>query len=255
MTLIERELRLNNQRIDTQATKTMIQPRTLHSMSVLGLALLVGLTACKPSAPVTTNAAAPPSMDAASKASAGEHVAATVDAINPLTSPREAVIASMHKLMDASSYHVSMKMTGGPNAMMGNEVDFVAPDRFRMEMAGVGTQIIVGDTMYMSMQGRSMKVPMPKDTTAQWRNPGNFKEAEASMTAESMGSDSVAGISAQKYAVHQTVPKNTDYTLWIDSDGLPLQMRMNMDSNGTPITMTMRYSRINDSTMSIDAPK
>lgn len=255
MALIEKDLRFNYRHIDPQATKTMLQPRTLHSMSVLGLALLMGLTACKPSAPVTTNAAAPPSMDAASKASASEHVAATVDAINPLTSPREAVIASMHKLMDASSYHVSMKMTGGPNAMMGNEVDFVAPDRFRMEMAGVGTQIIVGDTMYMSMQGRSMKVPMPKDTTAQWRNPGNFKEAEASMTAESMGSDSVAGISAQKYAVHQTVPKNADYTLWIDSDGLPLQMRMNMDSNGTPITMTMRYSRINDSTMSIDAPK
>ncbi|MDI1254000.1 hypothetical protein [Thermomonas sp.] len=239
---------------------TMILPRTLPSLSLLGLALLLGLAACKPSAPAATDAdlAAPPSMDAPredTKASASEHFAAAADAINPMTSPREAVIASMHKMMDATSYHVSMKMSGGPKAMMGNEVDFVAPDRFRMEMAGVGTQIIVGDTMYMSTQGRSMKVPMPKNTTSKWRDPGNFKEAEASMTAEGMGSESVEGISTQKYNVRQSVPKASDYTLWIAPDGMPLQMRMNMDSKGTPMTMTMRYSRINDPTLSIDAPK
>ena len=241
--------------ITKQATKTMIQPRTLPSMSLLGLALLLGLAACKPSTPAATDMTAPPSMHEATKASAGEHATAAVDAINPMTSPREAVIASMHKLMDATSYHVSMQMSGGPKGLMNNEVDFVAPDRFRMEMAGVGTQIIVGDTMYMSMQGRSMKVPMPEGITNQWRNPGNFKEAEASMMAEGMGSEAVDGISAQKYSVRQSVPTTTDYTLWIGPDGMPLQMRMNIDMKGTPTTTTLRYSRINDPTLSVDTPK
>ena len=235
----------------------MTVSRNLPSLPILAIAILLGLTACKPSAPVSTDAVPPPSMDTpeqASKASASEHVAAVVDAINPISSAREAVIASMHKLMDARSYHVSMQMSGGPKAMMANEIDFVAPDRFRMKMAGVGTQTIVGDTMYVSMQGRSMKVPMPKDITKQWRDPGNLKEAEAGMTAEGMGSDSVDGISAQKYNVRQTVPTTTDYTLWIGADGMPLQMRMNTDVNGAPATMTMRYSRINDPTLSIEAP-
>lgn len=236
----------------------MTNSSNLRSLSIITIAILLGLAACKPSVPVATDGTAPPSMDAqqdATKASASKHVAAAVDAINPITSAREAVIASMHKLMNASSYHVSMQMSGGPNAMMSNELDFVAPDRFRVEMAGVGTQTIVGDTMYMSMQGRSMKMPMPKDTTKQWRDPGNFKEAEAGMTAERMGSESVDGISAQKFTVRQTVPTDTDYTLWIGTDGMPLQMLIKTDINGVAGTMTMRYSRINDPTLTIDAPK
>lgn len=225
-----------------------------YPLSALGLALLLGLAACKPSAPAASDTAGPPAMDTA-QANTAEHVAAAVDAINPMTSPREAVITSMHRLMDASSYHVSMQMKGGPKGLMNNEVDFVAPDRFRMQMARVGTQFIIGDTMYMSMQGRSMKVPMPKDMTRQWRDPGGFKEAEAGMTAEAMGSDSVDGTSAHKYSVHYSVPTPTDSTLWIAAGGMPLQMRMNIDSNGTPMTMTMRYSRINDPTLKIDPPQ
>ncbi|MEO6226630.1 MAG: hypothetical protein ABIO61_02070 [Thermomonas sp.] len=223
-------------------------------MSLLSLALLLGLVACKPSTPVATDAAAPPSMDAATKASTSERVAAAVDAINPITSPREAVIASMHKIMDATSYHVSMQMSGGPKGLMNNEVDFVAPDRFRMEMADMGTQYIIGDTMTMSMHGRSMKVPMPKDMTTKWRDPGNFRQAEASMTAEGMGSEAVDGISAQKYGVHYTVPNPTDSILWIGADGMPLQMRMTTDIKGAPMTTTLRYSRINDPSLSVEAP-
>ena len=230
--------------------------RRSPALCAIAIGLLLGLAACKPSAPLATAPdVAPPAAPDSANASTSEKVSAAVEAINPMTSPREAVIASMHKLMDATSYHVSMQMEGGPKGMMNNQVDFVAPDRFRMEMAGVGTQVIVGDTMYMSMQGRSMKMPMPKGTTNQWRNPGNFKEAETSMTAESMGSDAVDGINTQKYSVRQTVPSAVEYTLWIGPDGMPLQMRMNTNGNSAPITTTMRYSRINDPTLSIDAPK
>ena len=236
----------------------MTTSRNLPSLPIIALAIVLGLAACMPSTPDATVAneadvAAPPSMDAP-KASASEHVKAAVDAINPMTSPRETVIASMHKLMDARSYHVSMKMSGGPKSMMANEMDFVAPDRFRVQMAGVGTQTIIGDTMHMSMQGRSMKMPMPKDATKQWRDPESFKQAEAGMTAERLGSEAVDGISAQKYSVRQTMPTASEYTLWIGPDGLPLQVRMNTDIDGAPSTMTMRYSRINDPTLSIDAP-
>ena len=234
----------------------MTPTRSLPALFVLAIVLLLGLGACKPSAPTSSPAdAKQPAATDSAKASTAEKVSAAVDAINPMTSPREAVIASMHKLMDATSYHVSMQMDGGPKGMINNQVEFVAPDRFRMEMAGVGTQVIVGDTMYMSMQGRSMKMPMPKDTTNKWRDPGNFKEAAASMTAESLGSESVDGIATQKYSVHQTVPTTAEYTLWIGADGMPLQMRMNTDMKGKPVTTTMRYSRINDPTLSIDAPK
>ena len=236
----------------------MTNHNNLRPLPIFAIAVLLGLAACKPSVPAASDAAAPPSMDTgndSAKASASEKVAAAVDAINPLTSAREAVIASMHKMMEARSYHMSMQTSSGTKRIMGSEVDFVAPDRFRMVMDGVGTQTIVGDTMYMSMQGRNMKVPMPKDTTNQWRDPGNFKEAEAGMTAEAMGNESVDGISTKKYTVRQSVPTTSEYTLWIGSDGMPLQMRLNTNINGAAATMTMRYSRINDPTLAIEVPK
>ena len=36
---------------------------------------------------------------------------------------------------------------------------------------------------------------------------------------------------------------------------MPLQMLIKTDINGVAGTMTMRYSRINDPTLTIDAPK
>ncbi len=238
----------------------MTTPRALASLSLLTLVLLSGLVASKPSVAVATGAGllAATRSEAApqeTKASARQDAAAAVDAANPLTSAREAVIASMHNLMKARSYHVSMKMSDSSKGMLASEVDFVAPDRFRIVMDSIGTQIIIGNTMHMSMQGRSMKVPMPKNAIDKWRDPGNFKQAEAGMTAESLGSESVDGISAKKYKVMQTVPEKSESTLWIGSNGMPLQMRINTKTKGAAGTMTMRYSRINDPTLTIEAPK
>jgi hypothetical protein len=233
----------------------MTLARQLPSLSIVAIAILLGLAACKPAADAA--AAAPPvdSPEPAGTASASEHAAATMDAINPMTSPREAVIASMHRLMGARSYHTSMRIDGGPRGALDNEVDFVAPDRFRMDMKQMGTQVVVGNTMYMSMRGKTMQVQMPKGTLDKWRDPGNFREAEAGMTAEGMGSETLDGVSTQKYTVHYTLPQPGDSTLWIDDDGLPVQMRVTLDNKGTPVTTTLRYSRVNDPTLRIEAPK
>ena len=236
----------------------MTTPRMLplaSLMSLMSMTLLLGLAACKPSATnPAAEVAAPPSMDAA-EATTADKVSAAVDAINPMTSPREAVIAAMHALKDARSYHTSMHFDGGPGGSLDNELDFVAPDRYRMDMKAMGTQVVIGSTMFLSMGGRSMQVPMPKGTLDKWRDPGNFREAEAGMTAEGMGSESLDGVNTQKYKVHYTVPQPGDSTLWIDGDGLPVQMRVTIDNKGEPVTTTMRYSRINDPTLRIEAPK
>jgi len=212
--------------------------------------MVLGLAACKPSAPIPGDTAPPPA-----RASATEGVAAAVDAINPITSPREAVIASMNKMMEARSYHASMEIDGGPQGQLRNQVDFVAPDRMRMQMAGMGTQLVIGDTMYMIMDGRSMQVPMPKGTLTRWRDPGNFRAAEAGMTAEALGSETVNGVSARKYALHYSVPDAADGTLWIGLDDLPLKMQVASEAQGKQVTTTIRYSRINDPSIRIDVPK
>ena len=73
----------------------------------------------------------------------------------------------MDKFLAASSFHASMHMEGAQT--MTNEMDFVAPDRYRMQMTA-GTQVIIGDTMYMETRGKRMQVPLPAGTISQWRD-------------------------------------------------------------------------------------
>lgn len=228
----------------------MVRSRALRSPVLVGIAMVLGLAACKPSAPTPGDTTPPPDRE-----SATEGVAAAVDAINPITSPREAVIASINKMMEARSYHASMEIDGGPQGQLRNEVDFVAPGRMRMQMAGMGTQRVIGDTMYMTLDGRSMQVPMPKGTMTRWRDPGNFRAAEAGLTAEGLGSETVNGVTARKYALHHTMPDAAAGTLWISADDLPLKMQVTSGAPGKQVTTTIRYSRFNDPSIRIDAPK
>lgn len=203
------------------------------------------LAACKQSAP------AEPAVDAnptASSNMAAEKAAAP----SLLSSPEDEVKASMDKFLKAKSFHAVMVMEGARG--MTNEMDFVAPDRYRMKMPA-GTQVIVGDTMYMQADGRSMKVPLPKGTLNQWRDPLKIEENKAGLSVEALGSDSVEGQAAKKYLVRNTQPERNEFTFWIGSDGLPLQLLHQGQAQGKPYSMTLRYSRFDDPSITIDPPQ
>ncbi len=215
------------------------------SLRPLTLACLVALAlvACKPSTPADPTAAASTPAGA---------VAKTAAALNPLSDPVDEVKASMDKFLAAKSFHATMKMEGAQ--LMTTEMDFVAPDRYRMKMP-VGTQVIIGDTMYMQTQGRTMKVPLPQGTLSQWRDPLKIEENKAGMSVEAQGSDSVDGESAKKYLVRHTQPEPSEFTFWIGDDDLPLQLLHSGQAQGKAYTMTIRYSRFDDPGIVIDAPQ
>jgi hypothetical protein len=216
--------------------------------TLLAAALLPILAACKPAA--APEAAPDPAPAAGDPAPAAANpVAAVAQAVRP--DAKGQVVDAMRKFAGVRSYHASMRLEGGPRGPMTNELDFVAPDRYRMELAGVGTQVIVGDAMYMDMGGRTMKVPMPPGTLTRWRDPARLADAEANMSVEARGSDSVDGQSATKYLVHVAQPKATTTTLWIGDAGLPLQIL----AHGAAGDATIKYSRFNDPAIAIEAPK
>lgn len=219
--------------------------------SCLVFALLSALAACRPSSP--ESAATTADNAPAATESTADKVSSVADTLNPLSSPKEELMASVDKFTALKSYHATMRMSGGPQGEITNEVDFVAPDRFRMKMP-MGTQVIIGDTMYMSMQGRTMKVPMPAGTLTQWRDPANMRKYEASMAVEAQGSEAIDGEPARKYLVHHTQPEPLDVTMWIGDAGYPLQIRVEGKAD-KPFTSTTRYSRINDATIRIDPPQ
>lgn len=170
---------------------------------------------------------------------------------------KEEVKAAMQKFAAAKSYHATMAHSG-TNAMT-SEVDFAAPDRMRMKMP-MGTQVIIGDTMYMQMPadggmpGRVMKVPMPKGTFTQWRDPARLAENEATLVVQALGIELLDGKPARKYLTRDTKTPG-ESTLWIGASGYPLQVRVDSKHEGKPVSTTIRYSRINDPSIRVDAPK
>jgi hypothetical protein len=205
--------------------------------------LVLSIAACKPSGP--SDPGAPGNAPAGT-------VAESAKAVSPLATPEDEVKASMDKFLKARSFHAVMDMEGARG--MTNEMDFVAPDRYRMKMP-VGTQVIIGDTMYMQADGHSMKVPLPKGTLSQWRDPLKFEENKAGLSVQALGSDHVDGQPAKKYLVRNTQPEANEFTFWIGGDGLPLQLLHQGQSQGKAYSMTLRYSRFNDPSISIEAPR
>jgi len=101
------------------------------------LALL--LCACQAGTPDTADT----SRSDAARSDATGAMADAAGATSPLTNAEDDVKASMDKFLAARSFHATMDLQGRQS--MTNEMDFVAPDRYRMSLP-VGTQVIIGPT-------------------------------------------------------------------------------------------------------------
>lgn len=214
-------------------------------VALLALSLLAG---CKPQPATPADATSPPDDTPTAEP-------AMVDTPSPPASAKDEIKAAMDSFLGVRSFHATMRMTG--TAMPGGmttEMDFVAPDRYRMQMP-MGTQVIIGDTMYMSVQGRTAKVPMAKGTLSQWRDPAKLAENQATLTVEPQGREAIDGAAARKYLVRNTQPQPTDVTMWIGDDGLPLQIRHTSSAEGKTVDMTIRYTRYNDPSIEVDPPQ
>jgi len=199
--------------------------------------LACALAACGPQAPAP----------AASPAAAAP--------VAPAPDPRAEIGAALDRLQAARSFHATMRIEGGAQGLVLNEVDYVAPDRFRIRMADVGTQTIVGDAMYLSMGGRTSRVPMPAGTLERWRDPARIAGNEATMTVQALGEDRIGTEPARKYLVHHAQPQPVDVLLWIGGNGLPAQLQVSSTMQGHPVSTTIRYTRFDDPAIRIEPPQ
>jgi hypothetical protein len=190
------------------------------------------------------------SHGAGASASSSLKDAAAVGATNPL-SARDEMSKAMDAFLNVRSFHADMT-TSTPKGEMTMDMDFAAPDRFRMKTP-MGTQYVIGDTMYMTMNGRTMKMALPKGQVTQYRDPAQLEANKATMTVEALGGDSVDGQRARKFLIRNTQPRPSESTIWISGEGYPLKMEIAGQGNEN-VRMVVRYSRFNDPAIRIDPP-
>lgn len=165
---------------------------------------------------------------------------------------RDEVKAAMDKFLSASSYHATMTHSGAH--AMTNEIDFVAPDRYRMQTP-MGTQYIVGDAMIMDINGTRMRVPMPKGTLSQYRDPAKLSENAATMEITALGADTLDGKPARKYRMVSSQSPDVASVMWVGGAGYPLRIEVQGRVQGQDFATTIRYSRYNDPGIRVDPPK
>lgn len=135
-------------------------------------------------------------------------------------------------------------------------IDFVAPDSYRVTSEGRPPSLIINGTMYLDIGGRSMKIPMGKETIAQYRNTSMLAEIEKGMQIDDLGMDPVDGQPAHKYRFTTAQPHASTSEIWISvKTGLPAQIHTTGRAMSKTVDTTIKYDHYNDPTIKISAPK
>lgn len=165
--------------------------------------------------------------------------------------PKEEVVAAVDKFLAAKSYHASMSMGPGP----ATETDFVAPDRMRVKLGTMGDQIMIGSTMYMTLQGKTRQQPVPGGGVAATRSREKVLGNLQTLKVAALGDETIAGVATKKYKVENSQPNKTSSTFWVAAaTGYPVQAVNVAEVGGKSYTSTLKYSRYNDPSIKIEAP-
>lgn len=163
--------------------------------------------------------------------------------------PKEDVIAAVDKFLAAKTYHASMSMGPGP----ATQTDFVAPDRMRVSMGAMGEQVMIGDTLYLTLRGKTSKQAAPGGGIAATRSRDKILGNPQTLKVTALGAETLAGATTRKYKVENTQPKSSS-TFWVGADGYPVQAVNVAEVSGKQYTSTLKYSRYNDPSIKIQAP-
>ena len=105
------------------------------------------------------------------------------------------------------------------------EIDFVAPDRSAWSRRWA-RRYIVGDTMYMSTQGRTMKMPMPKGTPRNAADPAKLQQSTRGDDGAGPGRETSTAGRRANTGPHHPAQAERSRRCGSTADGLPVQVEV-----------------------------
>jgi hypothetical protein len=163
--------------------------------------------------------------------------------------PRDDLHAAFSKFLAQTAFRGDIDGTMAGHGSH-STVEFQAPDRVRVTTAGRPPVVMIGNIMYMNVNGHAMKVPMNGgNPMTQYRDPAMLAQLEHGMAVEDLGQDSVG----HKYRYNVAKPQPSTSLVWIRG-GLPVQIQTSRAIMGKSIDTTIRYSQFGDPSIKISAP-
>ena len=166
--------------------------------------------------------------------------------------PVKAVQESMSRFLAARSFHAQLQLDG-PQPLTA-QMDYVAPDRYRITLP-TGTQVIIGNTLYLQHEGQTQQVQVPEGQLAQWRDPLRLAVGEAPPSVEALGRDTQQGESLFKYRVRHANSDEQGMLYWMDANGLPRRIEQQGQTHGQAFKVILSYARYDDPAIRIDLPQ
>jgi hypothetical protein len=182
-------------------------------------------------------------------------IAFALFASHALAAPKDELHAAFAKFLQAKSFRATV--TDLKKNEQISTMEYVAPDRYHLQAASGPGRLIVGDSMYVEMNGKLSRVPVPGvgRMVAQFRNEDFLRQTEGDMQVQALPDEVVDGIPTHVYHYTVTKPMEADAKTWISAkSGLPLQTESAGSFMGIKSTTRVRYSNYDDPSIHIDAP-
>jgi hypothetical protein len=166
--------------------------------------------------------------------------------------PRDELHAAFANFLAAKSFRATV--TDLEKGEQAATMEFHAPDRYRIPSLKGPSQLIVGDSLYVEMQGKLTRLPIPGvgERVAQYRNEDFLRETESDRKVEAPRDERVDGQAAKVHRYTITRPFKADAKTSISmKSGLPLRTGSNGSVMGIESTTRMSHSGDDDPTIAI----
>ncbi|MDM7921954.1 MAG: hypothetical protein QUS14_06610 [Pyrinomonadaceae bacterium] len=220
--------------------------------------LLVFAIGCSSLRDMAGGNSAAPGNSAANTGTATAPADTASSSFAPSSDPRADIEKLGERFLAAKSFRAKMQSTGG--GPMNAEVDFIAPDRFRITtntpQGEAVNMIIVGEATYMNAGGSWQKMPVDVGSMIpDFRDTFNREGMKGIKEVTFEGEDTAEGKPAYRYSYSGQAPEGgIQFTakLWISKDsGYPLKINADY-SSGAMKSMSVVYDY--ETPISIEVP-
>lgn len=168
--------------------------------------------------------------------------------------PRQDLHKAFVQNLALKSYKATM--TDLKSNRTASTVEFQAPGSYRITVPGQAVSVIIDDVMYMTHDGKTMKLPLPKGAIGQFRNEATIAELEKGARVTSIGPGLVGKEPAVKYGfATASGGDQANSTAWISArSGHVLMVETTGKHAGRDYAMRVVYSDFDSPLIRITAP-